>query len=63
MLGAFMPITLAIYLSHSLQLGLAKDIQVAVFRSAAQLLVLGLVLKLAFDGGGLVISACLVLFM
>ncbi|MCO5604500.1 hypothetical protein L7F22_058667 [Adiantum nelumboides] len=63
MLGAFMPIILAIYLSHSLKLGLAKDIQVAVFRSAAQLLVLGLVLKLAFDGDGLVISACLLLFM
>ncbi|KAI5064848.1 hypothetical protein GOP47_0019543 [Adiantum capillus-veneris] len=63
MLGACMPITLAVYLSHSLKLGLAKDIQVAVFRSAVQLLTLGLVLKFAFDGDGLVISACLVLFM
>eukprot|EP00250_Pteridium_aquilinum_P013325 c21274_g1_i1 orf=410-1153(-) len=63
LLGAFVPITLAMYLSHSLKMGLAKDIQVAVFRSSAQLVIIGLVLKLAFDGEGLLISSCLVLFM
>lgn len=63
LVSAFVPVTLAVYLSHSLKMGLAKDIQLAVFRSSAQLIITGFVLKFAFEGEGLLMSMCLVLFM
>lgn len=63
LLGAFVPVTVAMFLSHSLKVGLGKEIQIAIIRSSAQLVSLGLVLKFVFEGERHILSICSVLFM
>ncbi|CAM6083914.1 unnamed protein product [Calypogeia fissa] len=56
LLGALLPVVFTMYLSKKLNLGLKKEVQVAVFRATAQLSGLGFALKLVFEGQNIALS-------
>ncbi|CAM6081612.1 unnamed protein product [Calypogeia fissa] len=56
LLGALVPVVFTMYFSKKLNLGLKKEVQVAVFRATAQLSALGFALKLVFEGQNIALS-------
>ncbi|KAJ7519518.1 hypothetical protein O6H91_20G042700 [Diphasiastrum complanatum] len=62
-LGTFIPVALAVFVSYELKIGFQKEILSAIFRSSIQLLFLGFALKFVFEGEKVLMCTFAIFFM
>ncbi|XP_024534713.1 protein ALUMINUM SENSITIVE 3 [Selaginella moellendorffii] len=63
LVGTFVPVALAVAVSHKLGIGFEGDILVSIFRSSIQLVGLGYALKFIFEGEKIYMCSFAILFM